>query len=122
MKNKLGWDDALDVWGVHGVGGFLGIVMLGVFANKAFNPDGANGLLYGDPTFLLKQVTAVVFSSVWAFVFTYAMLRIIDAFTPVKVSESHEAMGLDESLHGEHAYEQLTDRDVIHDLVNSSRQ
>src|ERR1700680_1169962 len=76
MKNKLQWDDALDVWGVHGVGGFLGIVMLGIFANKQFNPEGANGLLYGDPVFLLKQVTAVVFSSVWAFVFTYAMLRI----------------------------------------------
>ncbi len=81
MKNKLHWDDALDVWGVHGVGGFLGIVMLGIFANKQFNPAGANGLLYGDPTFLLKQVVAVTFSSVWAFVFTYAMLRIIDMFT-----------------------------------------
>jgi ammonium transporter, Amt family len=69
MKNKLQWDDALDVWGVHGVGGFLGIVMLGIFSTKAFNPDGANGLLAGDPTFLLKQVTAAVFSSVWAFTF-----------------------------------------------------
>jgi Amt family ammonium transporter len=122
MKNKLQWDDALDVWGVHGVGGFLGIVMLGIFANKQFNPEGANGLLYGDPVFLLKQVTAVVFSSVWAFAFTYAMLRIIDVFTTVKVSESSEEIGLDESLHGEHAYEQLTDRDVIHDLVEASRR
>ncbi len=121
MKNKLQWDDALDVWGVHGVGGFLGIVMLGIFANKQFNPEGANGLLYGDPVFLLKQVTAVVFSSVWAFGFTYAMLRIIDAFTTVKVSEASEEIGLDESLHGEHAYEQLTDEDVVHKLVQSVR-
>ncbi len=121
MKNKLHWDDALDVWGVHGVGGFLGIVMLGIFANKQFNPEGANGLLYGDPIFLLKQVTAVAFSSVWAFIFTYAMLRIIDAFIPVKVSEASEEIGLDESLHGEHAYEQLTDEDVIHKLVESVR-
>src|SRR5215471_2347583 len=120
MKNKLQWDDALDVWGVHGVGGFLGIILLGIFANKQFNPDGVNGLLYGDPTFLLKQATAVVFSSVWAFVFTYAMLRIIDAFVTVKVSEAHEEAGLDESLHGEHAYEQLTDRDVVRELVNSA--
>ena len=90
MKNKLHWDDALDVWGVHGVGGFLGIVMLGIFATKAYNPAGANGLLSGDPLFLLKQVVAVVFSSVWAFVFTYAVLRIIDAFTTVKVSEMTE--------------------------------
>ena len=109
MKNKLQWDDALDVWGVHGVGGFLGIIMLGIFANKQFNPEGANGLLYGDPTFLLKQVTAVVFSSVWAFTFTYAMLRIIDGFTPVKVTELSEEVGLDESQLGEHAYEQVGD-------------
>jgi ammonium transporter, Amt family len=107
MKNKLQWDDALDVWGVHGVGGFLGIVMLGIFASKAYNPAGADGLLNGDPTFLLKQVVAVTFSSVWAFAFTYGMLRIIDAFTPVKVSEMSEEIGLDESIHGEHAYEEV---------------
>jgi len=113
MKNKLHWDDALDVWGVHGVGGFLGIVMLGIFATKSFNPAGANGLLYGDPVFLLKQVTAVTFSSVWAFIFTYAMLRIIDAFTTVKVSEMTEEIGLDESIHGEHAYEEAHE-DLVH--------
>jgi Amt family ammonium transporter len=90
---------------VHGVGGFLGIVMLGIFASRAYNPEGANGLLNGDPTFLLRQVVAVTFSSVWAFIFTYAMLRIIDAFTTVKVSETTEEIGLDESIHGEHAYE-----------------
>jgi Amt family ammonium transporter len=105
MKNRMHWDDALDVWGVHGVGGALGIIMLGIFANRQFNPAGADGLLYGDPTFLLKQVAAVVFSSVWAFVFTYAMLRIIDMFTTVKVDEMSEEIGLDESIHGEHAYE-----------------
>jgi Amt family ammonium transporter len=113
MKNKLQWDDALDVWGVHGVGGFLGIVMLGIFATKQFNPNGADGLLAGDPTFLLKEVVAVTFSSVWAFVFTYGMLRIIDMFTPVKVDELSEAIGLDESIHGEHAYVEGVD-DLVH--------
>jgi Amt family ammonium transporter len=107
LKNKLHWDDALDVWGVHGVGGALGMLMLGVFANKAFNPDGPNGLLHGDSFFLVKQTVAVVFSSIWAFTFTYAMLRIIDMFTTVKVSEVSEEIGLDESLHGEHAYEEV---------------
>jgi Amt family ammonium transporter len=107
MKNRMQWDDALDVWGVHGVGGALGIVMLGIFANRQFNPTGANGLLYGDPMFLLKQVVAVIFSSVWAFVFTYAMLRIINMFTTVKVDEMSEEIGLDESIHGEHAYEEF---------------
>lgn len=72
-------------------------------------------MLNGDPTFLLKQVVAVTFSSVWAFVFTYAMLRIIDAFTTVKVSEMTEEIGLDESNHGEHAYEEVF---RIEDLVH----
>jgi len=107
LKNKLRWDDALDVWGVHGVGGFLGILMLGVFANQQFNPAGTNGLLYGNPAFFMKQVVAVLFSSVWAFVFTYAMLRIIDMFTTVKVDEMSEEIGLDESIHGERAYEDV---------------
>ncbi len=107
MKNRLHWDDALDVWGVHGVGGALGTILLGVFATKAFNPEGANGLLYGDPQFLVKQVVAVVFSSFWAFSFTYVMLRVIDMFTTVKVDEATEGIGLDESIHGEHAYETL---------------
>src|SRR5271170_5755623 len=110
LKNRLQWDDALGVWGVHGVGGALGIVMLGVFANREFNPGGANGLLYGDPTFLMKQVVAVIFSSVWAFVFTYAMLHIIDMFTAVKVDGMSEEIGLDESIHGEHAYEEVGGR------------
>lgn len=81
--------------------------MLGIFATTAFNPEGANGLLNGNPAFLLKQVVAVVFSSVWAFTFTYAMLRIIDTFTTVKVTEMTQEIGLDESIHGEHAYEEI---------------
>ncbi|MGH9393106.1 MAG: ammonium transporter, partial [Terriglobales bacterium] len=105
LKNKWQWDDALDVWGVHGVGGFLGIVLLGVFANQQFNPAGSNGLLYGNPSFFFKQLAAVLFSSAWAFAFTYGMLSIIDRFTKVKVDEASEHTGLDEALHGEHAYE-----------------
>ncbi len=104
LKNKLEWDDALDVWGVHGVGGFLGIVMLGMFANKAFNPNGADGLFYGGSGFFFKQCVAVIGSSVYAFLFTYAMLWIIDRITPVKVAEGTEEVGLDEGLHGEQAY------------------
>ena len=105
LKNKLRWDDALDVWGVHGVGGFLGIVLLGVFADQRFNPSGSNGLLFGDSSFFWKQIVAVLFSSAWAFIFTYGMLMAINIFTPVKVDEASEEAGLDESLHGERAYE-----------------
>src|SRR5438270_768358 len=72
LKNKLKWDDALDVWGVHGVGGALGIVLLGLFADATFNPAvGTNGLFFGNAAFFGKQVAAIVLSSVWAFAFTY---------------------------------------------------
>jgi Amt family ammonium transporter len=104
LKNRLHWDDALDVWGVHGVGGALGIVLLGVFASTAFNPAGADGLIFGNAAFLGKQVAAAVISSVWAFAFTYGMLWLIDRVTPVKVEQAAEESGLDAALHGETAY------------------
>jgi Amt family ammonium transporter len=104
LKNKLQWDDALDVWGVHGVGGALGIVLLGVFATTAFNPAGTDGLIAGNGGFFLKQLVAVAISSVWAFGFTYAMLWLIDKVTPVKVHQTAEETGLDAALHGETAY------------------
>jgi len=103
-KNKRGFDDALDVWGVHGVGGALGIVMLGMFATRAFNPSSTNGLFSGNPAFFWKQCAAVVLSSAWAFGFTYAMLWLINMVTPVRVTAVEEKAGLDESLHGEKAY------------------
>jgi ammonium transporter, Amt family len=105
LKNKLKWDDALDVWGVHGVGGALGIVMLGILADAAYNPAvGTNGLLLGSASFFGKQLAAIVISSIWAFGFTYGMLWLINKITPVKVTEQHEIIGLDEILHGEIAY------------------
>jgi len=104
LKNRLGWDDALDVWGVHGVGGFLGIVMLGILATTTFNPAGADGLLAGNPAFFVKQLAAVALSTVWAFGFTYGMLWVIDRVTPVRVSPGVEEGGLDAGLHREEAY------------------
>jgi Amt family ammonium transporter len=107
LKNKTGLDDALDVWGVHGVGGFLGIILLGVFADIAVNPAGANGLLHGDTIFFLKELAAVVGSSIYAFVISYAMLWVINKFTAVKVDPKDEMNGLDGSQHGEEAYEMI---------------
>ena len=104
LKNRLGWDDALDVWGVHGVGGSLGIILLGIFASTAWNPNGADGLLYGGAAFFGKQVTAAVVCSLWAFVFTYVMLWLINKVTPAKVDALIEERGLDVELHGEEAY------------------
>ena len=106
LKNRLGWDDALDVWGVHGVGGFIGIIFLGLFADKMWNPNiVTNGLLTGGGLgFFGKQLAAVAISSVWAFGFTYGMLWLIDRITPVKVAAGVEDLGLDRGLHGESAY------------------
>lgn len=106
FKNKMKWDDALDVWGVHGMGGVLGTILLGVFASKSVNAAGADGLLFGSSSFFLKQIVAVVGASAYAFGFTYLMLIIINLITPVRVSESEELQGLDNSLHGERAYDE----------------
>jgi Amt family ammonium transporter len=119
LKNSLQWDDALDVWGVHGVGGMIGIIMLGVFASKAYNPAGVDGLLLGNTSFFWKQCAAVLFSSLWAFGFTLGMLKLIDFFTPVHVTEESEHTGLDESLHGESAYVELGAADLhLRELLN----
>ena len=104
LKNRLHWDDALDVWGVHGVGGALGIVLLGLLASTAFNPAGTDGLVFGNGAFFVKQLVAAALSSVWAFAFTYGMLWLIDRVTPVKVDQAAEESGLDAALHGETAY------------------
>ena len=108
LKNALGWDDALDVWGVHGVGGMIGIIMLGIFADKSVNAAGVNGLLLGGAEgmkFFMVQLGAIVFTSIYAFAFTYFMLAIINLVTPVRVGKDEEELGLDEALHGETAYE-----------------
>jgi ammonium transporter, Amt family len=105
LKNRLRWDDALDVWGVHGVGGALGVVMLGLMASTAVNSAGANGLFQGNAGFFWKQLLTVVGSSIYAFCFTFAMLFIINKITRVSTTEGEEQLGLDDALHGESAYE-----------------
>jgi Amt family ammonium transporter len=104
FKNRMGWDDALDVWGVHGIGGITGVILLGIFASKVANPAGANGLLFGGAGFFGKELLAVTIASVYAFVFTYVMLIVINFFTPVRVSKEAEEEGLDEAIHEEEAY------------------
>lgn len=96
------WDDALDVWGVHGVGGVLGTILLGFFASKGINPNGTDGLLFGGGvSFLLKQLVAIFFASAWGFVFTILMLKAINKFVPVKVSRMDQDKGVDLIFHGE---------------------
>jgi len=106
FKNKMNWDDALDVWGVHGVGGVLGTILLGIFAAKSVNINSADGLWLGNSSFFFKQVVAAVVGATYAFVFTYIMLVIINFITPVKVDEASEKTGLDYAIHGEKAYDE----------------
>jgi ammonium transporter, Amt family len=106
MKNKIGWDDALDVWGVHGVGGVLGTILLGVFACKFVN--GQSGLIEGNVWFFLKETISTIAAAAYAFLFTYIMLVIINFITPVKVAQDIELLGIDEGIHGEKAYDAET--------------
>jgi ammonium transporter, Amt family len=108
LKNKLHWDDALDVWGVHGVGGSLGVILLGLFATSSVNSMvTTNGLFVGGGfDFFWKQLITVLAVCTYAFIFTYVMLWLINFITPVKVTKLEEETGLDSSLHGEMAYEQ----------------
>lgn len=106
LRKKWQFDDALDVWGIHGIGGVLGILALGLFATTSVNSAGADGLLLGNLNFFLVEVASIVIATVWSVVFTYAALWLIDRFvTQVRVAPVHEALELDHVLHGERAYE-----------------
>jgi Amt family ammonium transporter len=105
FRVRRDWDDALDVWGVHGVGGALGTILTGVFAFAAIN--GVNGLFAGNARQLGIQTLGVAIAAVYAFAVTFGILKLIDRFVPVRVSEAVEARGLDEVLHGEPAYQPM---------------
>jgi Amt family ammonium transporter len=107
FKNRLHLDDALDVWGVHGVGGVLGCIATGLLATTVWNPAGADGLFFGGTTFFLYETFSVILTAVYAFCFSYAAMWIINKFIKVKATEAEELEGLDESLHGENAYEMI---------------
>lgn len=104
LVKKMKLDDALDVWGVHGVGGCIGTILLGVFGTASVNPSGFDGAIHGQWAFLGKQIAAVAGASIYAFIFTYVMLKLINRITPVKVDSKQAEIGLDEALHGEQAY------------------
>lgn len=107
LKNRLKLDDALDVWGVHGIGGVLGCICTGLFATTLWNPAGADGLLAGGTTFFLFETLSVLLTAAYAFAFSYLALWLIDKVMKVKATEAEERKGLDEALHGETAYEAL---------------
>ena len=99
-KGKI--DDALDVFGCHGVGGMTGMLLTGVFASKTVNPAVVDqGLIFGEITLFVHQLTALICVSIFAFTASYALFFIVNKITPVRVSEEKEELGLDITQHGE---------------------
>lgn len=104
MKSRFGYDDSLDVVGVHGVGGTWGALATGLFASKIINPDGRDGLFLGDASTLWVQLISVVATWIFAAVMTAIILKILDATMGLRVSTEDEQMGLDLSQHNEAGY------------------
>jgi Amt family ammonium transporter len=104
LKTKLGFDDSLDVFAVHGVGGILGMLATGIFATMAVNSAGADGLLAGNGVQFLKQLLGVVAVGAYAFVVTWILGKLVDVTIGLRVGQMEETVGLDLSQHGERAY------------------
>jgi Amt family ammonium transporter len=99
LKRRFNYDDSLDVFGVHGVGGMTGILLTGVFATASIG--GASGLIEGNPNLLLIQLKGVAVTLTWTAGATYVLLKLVSMFVPLRVSKEHELEGLDISQHGE---------------------
>ena len=104
LKSRLGYDDSLDVVGIHGLGGTWGALATGLFASTAVNPDGANGLFFGNPGQLWIQFVSVIASMIFAFVMTLIILKVIDVIMGLRMTEEDEVRGMDVSLHNEAGY------------------
>jgi len=104
VKPKLGYDDSLDAFGVHCVGGIWGALATGLFASKAVNPAGTDGLFFGNPKLLLIQAAAVLITIAYTAVVTFVIYKLVDVIVGVRVGEKEELMGLDITQHHERAY------------------
>jgi Amt family ammonium transporter len=104
IKPKFGYDDSLDAFGVHGIGGMLGTLAVGLFASKAVNAAGADGLFFGDLRQFLIQCFGVAIAAGYTFVATWILYKLVDIFVGVRVKEADEMMGLDLTQHRERAY------------------
>ena len=103
-KTKFGYDDSLDAFGVHGVGGTLGTIMAGLFASVAINAAGANGLFFGNTKQLAIQAGSVALVAVYSFVVSLILFKVIDMVIGIRVNKDEETEGLDISQHGEAGY------------------
>lgn len=104
LKSKLGYDDALDAFGVHGIGGTWGALATGLFASKSVNPAGADGLFFGNAAQFTTQFIGVSVSWIFAVVATFIILKVIAMFCELRASEYDEILGLDLADHGERGY------------------
>ena len=104
LKGRMGYDDSLDVVGIHGLGGTWGALATGLFASTAVNPGGADGLFFGNPGQLWIQFVSVIATMIFAFIMTVIILKFIDKIMGLRVSEEDEEKGLDISLHNETGY------------------
>jgi len=104
LKNKFGLDDSLDAVGIHGVGGTFGALATGLFASRAINPAGADGLFFGNPSLLGIQAISVLAAVVFAFGMTWTILKVLDKTMGLRVNPDQELEGLDLSQHGESGY------------------
>ena len=107
LKSKLGYDDALDAFGCHGIGGTWGAIATGLFATKAINPAGNNGLFYGNPHQLWVQIISILVTYAFAAVGTFVILKVVNVFTRIRATEEEETLGLDVAHHGEEAYRDI---------------
>jgi len=104
VKQKFGYDDALDAFGCHGIGGIWGGIATGIFASKAINSAGANGLIYGNIKLVGIQLIAILATVAYSAIMTFIILKVIGKFMSLRVTSEEESDGLDVSLHGEEAY------------------
>ncbi len=104
LKSKLGYDDSLDVVGVHGVGGISGALLTGLFASVAVNAAGANGVFFGGPELFPKQLVAVLVTVVYSFVASFVILKLVDILVGLRVDDEEESVGLDITQHSETGY------------------
>ncbi len=104
LKPKLGYDDSLDAFGIHGIGGLWGAIATGLFATTAVNEGGANGLFYGNASLLYSQIASSLIVMFYSAIVTFAILKVMRIFIRIRVSEAQEKKGLDASLHGEISY------------------
>ncbi|MGL6105322.1 ammonium transporter [Romboutsia sp.] len=121
VKKKIGYDDALDAFGCHGIGGIWGCIATGIFASTKINPAGADGILYGNSHLLAVQLISVISVTIFSLIITCVILKLIDLVIGIRVDEVEEVVGLDLALHGELAYSEfeVSDKSILNSRLNS---